>query len=108
MYRTLVGDLKESLALLLAECAFQTHIAIDAIDLASLGFTVEAILSMDFAVSEPHRHAFKWQLFGVGVEPQRHRSAGAEGSEQQIVRARTGIETAHFDRLVGKETMRTA
>src|SRR5262245_54804488 len=108
MYWTLVRDLQESLALLGAECAFQTNIAIDAIDQAFLGFTVEAILGMDFVVSEPHRHAFKWQLFVIGIEPLRHRCAGAEGSEQQIVRARTGIEPAHFDRLVGKKTMWTA
>src|SRR5262245_14168115 len=106
MYRTLVGDLQESLALLGAECAFQTYIAIDAIDQAFLGLTVEAILGMDFVVSEPYRHAFKWQLFVIGVEPQRHRCAGTEGSEQKIVRARTGIEPTHFDWLIGKKAMR--
>src|SRR5262245_3847481 len=105
VYRTLVGNLQESLALLGAQCAFQSDIAIDAIDLAFLGFAIKAILCVYLVVSEPHRGPFKRQLFVVGVKPQRHRCAGAESSEQQIVRARTGIEPSRFDGLVGKKAM---
>src|SRR5262245_60573577 len=108
MYRTLVGDFQESLTLLGAECAFQTYMAIDAIDHTFLDFTVEAILGMHLVVSEPYPHPVKGQLFVIGVEPQRHRCAGAEGSEQQIVRGRTGIEPSHFDRLIGKTAVMPA
>ena len=104
MYRALVGDLQDSLALLGAQRAFQSYVAIDAIDAidqAFLGFTVKAIFCVYFVVSEPHRHPFKWQFFVIGVKPQRHRCAGAKGSEQQIVRARTGIEPSRFNGFVG-------
>jgi len=59
MYRALVGDLQDSLALLGAQRAFQSYVAIDAIDQAFVGFTVKAIFCVYFVVSEPHRHPFK-------------------------------------------------
>jgi hypothetical protein len=40
-----------------------------------------------------------------GVEPQRHRRAGAEPGEHEIVGSRAAVEPADADRLVGEKAM---
>ena len=52
------------------------------------------------------RHAIERQRLVIGIEPQRHRGAGAEPGEQEIVRAGPAIEAAGRDRLVGDQLMR--
>src|SRR5439155_12067230 len=82
------------------------NVAIDTVEHAFLGLTVETILGMDPVVRQPHRHALERQLLAFGIEPQRHRRAGTEAREQQIVRAWPRIESADLDWFVGKESVR--
>ena len=52
--------------------------ALDAVDLALFGLALLAILRVDLRVRERDRHALERQLLVLGIEPQRHRRAGAE------------------------------
>jgi hypothetical protein len=45
------------------------------------------------------------QLLVIGIEPQRHRRAGAERGQQKIVGAEAAAEPARILRLVGDQMM---
>ena len=70
-----------------------------------LGFALGAIGGVDPAMPQPDLDARQRQLLVIGIKPQRHRRAGAERGEQQIVRPRTAVEAAGIFRLVGEQTM---
>ena len=57
---------------------------------------------------QPHGDALERQLLAVGIKPQRHRGAGAEPGEQEIVRTGPGVEPADLDGLVGQKPVRPA
>ena len=59
-----------------------------------------------FRVGERDRGPHQRQLLVLGVDPQRHRRAGAEPRQQEIVGRRPGIEPAGGDRLVGGQPVR--
>ena len=105
MHRALVGDFEKPLARLPIKLAVEADDAIDPIEHPVLGFVIGAVGGIDSAVAEPHPRAFERQLLAVGVQPQRHRRAGAECSEQQIVGPGAAAEPARGDRLVGQEAM---
>ena len=88
MHRTFVGDFQKPLAILSTEIAFERDDALDAVKHAVFGFAFAAISRVDAAVAEPHSGSLERKLFAVGVEPHRHRGAGAEGRQEKIVRAR--------------------
>ena len=47
-----------------------------------------AVDGVDLRVAEPHADPFQRQRLAVGVHPQRHRGAGAERAEEQVVGGR--------------------
>ncbi|MCI0732279.1 MAG: hypothetical protein L0Y38_00470 [Methylococcaceae bacterium] len=55
--RTVVGDLQQACAFLVAQIAFERDLADDFVDLAFLCFTVRAVLRMDFTMRKPHPYA---------------------------------------------------
>ena len=57
---------------------------------------------------QPHRHALERHLLVIGIKPQRHRRAGAEPGQQEIVGPGAGIEPAELHRLVGQQPVRPA
>src|SRR5208282_547904 len=64
-----------------------------------------AIGGVNPAVAKPDLHLRQRQLLAVGVEPQRHRRAGAERRQQEIVRTWTAVESADVHRLVRYKTV---
>src|SRR5215467_7740885 len=81
VHRALVGDLEQPRALRGVERALQRDAALDAVELPFLGLALRAINRMDFLMRERDRDALERQLLVVGIEPQRHRAAGAEAGE---------------------------
>ncbi len=61
---------------------------------------------MDLGVAEPDRDPVEPQRLALGIEPQRHRGAGAERRQQEIVWIGTAVGTAGIDRLIGQEAVR--
>src|SRR5262249_2588900 len=105
MHRALVGDLHHARALLRRKIAFETDLAVDAVDLAFLGLALGAIGRVDLVVLEQHRDARERDLLQVGIEADGHGGAGAERSEQILVRAWPAAIAADRDRLVGEVTV---
>src|SRR4029077_19971477 len=52
-----------------------------------------------------HLHPLQRELLAVGVHPQGHRGAGAEGAQQQVVRRRSGVGPADALGLVGEQAV---
>src|SRR5262249_18957539 len=105
--RTLVGDLEEPRTLAIIESAGERDGPIDAVEHPFFGLAALAIGGVDLGVVEPHRDFVERQCLALGVEPQRHRRAGAERREQQVVGTRSAVETARLDRLIGEQAVRT-
>src|SRR5271163_3109006 len=76
--RTFVGNLQQPCALRGVEISLERDDAIDAVDLALLGLALGTIGGIDFFVTEPDLCPLKWYLLVIGIEPHRHRRAGAE------------------------------
>ena len=53
-----------------------------------------------------HRDAIERQRFAVGIHPHRHRGAGAEARQHEIVRPGTAVLAAGGDGLVGQHPVR--
>ena len=87
------------------EVAPQRDGALDAVDHSFLGLAGLAIGGMDSAVAELDGDALERQRLALGVEPKRHRRAGAQSGEHEIVRTRAAVEAADSGRLVRQETM---
>src|SRR5262249_59773427 len=54
-------------------------------------------------VPELDHHALERQRLALGIEAKRHCRAGAESCEQEIVGARTAVEAADLDGLIGEK-----
>ena len=105
VHRAFVGDFEKPRALFRGQVAFKRDRALDVVDLALFGFAFGAILGVDFFVAQANLRAQKRNLLEIGIEPHRHRGAGAERREQKIIGARPSVEAAVLDRLVGQQAM---
>src|SRR5436305_9644265 len=88
VHRTAVRHLQQAQPLGLGEGAGHLDLAVDVVDLPLLDLTTGAVEGVDPRVAEPHADPFQGDALAVRVEPQRHRGAGAEGAEDQLVRGR--------------------
>ena len=105
VHRALVGDFEKPLALLGVEIAFERDGPVDVIDLAVFGFTFGAVGGVDLFVPQPDLRARERDLFEIGIEPHRHRGAGAERREKEIVGSEPAVEPAVFHRLIRQQAM---
>lgn len=105
MHWAFLGDLHQPRPLFGIEIAFECDQALDAVEHSLFGFARGAIGAMNFAVMQADRCLLKRQLLAFGIKPQRHRRAGAEPREEQIVWVGTGVHTADRGWLVGEGTM---
>jgi hypothetical protein len=105
--RALVRDLEQPLLLIRVEISYQVNLALDPIDLALLGFAIPAIDRVNLRMSKIHRYAFERPLLRPRVQGYRHRRAGTECREKQIVRSWPGILPSKLDRLVCGQPMWT-
>ncbi len=87
------------------ERAVQLDRALDPVEHPGLGFAVGAILGVNLGVAEPHHHALQGPLLAFGVKPQRHRGAGAQRHQKQLIGIGAGVLAARRRRLIGGETM---
>ena len=65
-----------------------------------------AIGRMDLVVRSRTVTRSSGKRLALGVEPERHRRAGAKTGEHEIVRTRPAVEPADVRRLVGEEPVR--
>ena len=103
MHRTAVRHLQKAQPLGLGEGAAHLDLALDVVDLPLLGLALGAVEGVDLRVAEPHPDPLQGDALAIRVEPQRHRGAGAEGAEQQLVGIRAGLGAAHALRLVHEQ-----
>src|SRR5262245_66227538 len=106
MHRTLVGDLHEPPALLGVELAAENDGTLDAVDLAFLGLAVSAICGVDLGMAELDRHPAERQRLVLGIKPQRHRRAGSQPCQQQIIRTGPASGPPAAARPAGQESIR--
>jgi hypothetical protein len=78
VHGTHVCDLQEALTLPGIEGAFKLDQALDAVELPLLGLAVRAIRGVDFGMAQADADALERPAFAIGIEPKRHRRAGAE------------------------------
>jgi hypothetical protein len=93
---TLVRYLEQPFSLFWIEVSHELNLALDAIDLACLGFAVPAIRRVDLRMAKIHDHTFERPLFRARVKGYRHRRAGTERCEKQIVGSRSSVFPAKF------------
>src|SRR5262245_59923959 len=106
VHSAFVGDFHQPLALRRIEIAGERDGALDAVDHPLLGLAVRAILGVDLGVAQLDRHLIERQRLALGVETKRHRGAGPQAREEEVVGTRAAVETTHVARLVGEEPMR--
>ncbi len=107
MNRTLVRDLEQPFLLFRVEVSHEMNLALDPVDLAFLRFAIPAIRRVNLRMSKIHRHTFERPLLGPRVHRHRHRRAGTERREKQIVGRRPRIFPADLDRFVRGQPMWT-
>ena len=106
MHRTFVGDLQQAARVAprrdcpAGRCARSMRSIIP-----SLVSQVSQSAAWISAVAELDRDALERQRLALGIEPKRHRRAGAQSGEHEIVRTRTAVEAADIGRLVRQEAM---
>jgi hypothetical protein len=105
MHRAPVGNLQQPVTLFLVETAAQCDHTLDPIDETFLGLAGLAVGGMDPAVTQSNRDLLQGQHLSVGVQTKRHRRAGAQPGEHQIVGSGAAVETADVDRLVAQKAM---
>src|SRR5437588_6756416 len=103
MHRTLLGDLECFGTLLLVERPVQSDLALDPVEQALFGLAFGAVDGVDSRVAEPHRHALERPPFPSRIQRDGHGRSGAEGGQQQIVRAGPAVGPTGGDGLVGDE-----
>ena len=106
MDRAFVGDLHQSLALIIIERAFDLDHAVDLVEHAGAGFAFGAIFGVDLVMLQRHRDAIERQRLAVGIEPHGHGGAGAEACEQEVIRSGAGVLAANRDRFIGQHAVR--
>jgi len=93
---TLVRDLEQPFPLFRIEVSHELNLALDAIDFAFLGFAVPAIRRVNLGMAKVYDHTFERPFFRARVKGYRHRCAGTERCEKQIVGPWSGIFPAKF------------
>ena len=103
MHRTLLRDLEEPAALLVAQRTAEDQLPLDLIELAFLRLAVRAVGGMDARVAETDGDAVERPLLASRVQRDGYGRSGAERGQQVVVRAGAGVGAARIDRLVGNE-----
>ena len=68
---------------------------------------IQMMKNVDAPVPQAHLDLLQRPAFPAGVEQQRHRGAGAERAEEQLVGRRAGVLAARVPRLVGGQRVPT-
>lgn len=105
MNRTHVGNFKEPAFLLGSKSTVERYLSFDAIDLTFLGLTISAVSRMDSGMSQSYTYLWHRPALAPRVKPNRHRSAGAERGQQQIVWGRTFVGAAEGPWLIRDKAM---
>ncbi len=105
VHRAAIRDSQKVTSLLVGKIAGKLQIPFDAIDPPFAGFTVFAILGVDLAMFQAHRDMGERDILVRGVHPHGHRRAGAERSQQQLIRRRSAVRAAIAQRLVSAKTV---
>jgi hypothetical protein len=102
MNRTNVGDLQESMPLVVGEITNEGDLCFDSIEHPLLGIALSTILGVDSRVRQAHLHALKRPLFPLGIHSNSHAGARSQGGQEQLIRIGTLIiaaDIAWFVRL---------
>ena len=105
MDRALVGDFHQFRALFGVELAFDRYHALDLVEHPDPGFAFGAILRVNLAMVERHRHAIQRQRLAVGIHAHGHRGAGAEPGEQVVIGSGSAVVAAGGNGFVGHQAM---
>ena len=97
-----IGDVEQSLPLIVVEVAGQFDVAINMIDPPPRGFTLRAVFGMNARVPQRHSDPLERPALTVGVHPHRHGGTRPERGQQQIVGCWSRI-VANRPWLVGDE-----
>src|SRR5438093_5103468 len=100
------GDLEEPRPLLVGQRAGELDVPLDPVEHPLTGLAVFAVGGMDLRVSQPDRHGLERPALASCVERDRHRGAGAQAREQQVVGVGPRVGSAGGGRLVGRQTVR--
>ena len=105
MYRTAVGNLHQTLFLLIIKRAVDLYFAINLIQLSIFGLTGLTIRSIDFLMIQLNGDPIQRPLLAIRIHAQRHRGAGPQSGHQKIIRGRAQTGPAHRDGFIGDHTM---
>lgn len=100
-----MGDLEQTLALLVGEIAGQREVDLHPVDGAVVRFAGLAVFRVNFLVSQADGHIFERPLLAIGVHSQSDRRTGSQRGQQQVVGGGAGVLTTHGVRFVGGEVM---
>lgn len=101
MNRAAFGNVHEPGALFLGEVTIELQLALNVVQLPDAGFAVRAVFGVDALMTHPYRDVAQRPAFALGVHADRHRGAGAEGRQEQVIRCGAAAGTADVGRLVG-------
>ena len=103
--RTFFRNFQQLAALFLAQVTLQNDRAVDHVNPVILVIAAAAILDMVPAVFEHDMHGFERNALAIRVHFHRHRGAGPERCQQQIVGRGPAVGAAEGLRLIGKKDM---
>ena len=105
MNRAIVRNFQEPQTLLISQIAAQRDLSFDPINKPLFGFTVEAILGVNFFMHQSYPNGFERPLFSGGVHPDRHGGACTQRCDQKFIWIWSGIAAADLDRFVSQESV---
>src|SRR3546814_7785996 len=105
--RAFVGDLQQPPTFLRRQVPPHLDEPLDAVDLAFLRLEGCAVLGVNLPVRKSDPRPLERETLALGVEPEVHRGASADRSQQEIIWRRAHVEAADTLRLDGGEAMRS-
>jgi nucleotide-binding universal stress UspA family protein len=86
-----IGDLDESLSLLVRQISFEFQDALNAVNLAFFRFAALAVLGVDLGMVQAHTDLPQGPPFAIGIHAERHRGAAPQAGKQEFVRIRPRV-----------------
>jgi len=91
MYRTFLGDRKQSLPLLIREFTDEPKLDLDAIDETILARAFSGVIRVRLCVRQIDTNTLKRPTLARRIHSQGDREAGAQRSQKELVRTRSAI-----------------
>src|ERR1700676_4937973 len=102
---TFIGDFHQSRPLGFGHVARDGDVTGNLANIAVLGVAIRTILRVDSPVRQAYGEAIGADTLSLRIEAHRHRGTRTKGSEEIIVRPRTGIVAANGDRFIRRQQM---